>query len=102
MDEGLADVVEAARRARVTAAVRRGGRQGYRWRMPRMQHVESSSVDAVGFDPARNELTVRFVSGDTYVYGMVPRAMFEALLTADSIGRFVNERIKPRHPVRGS
>ena len=70
--------------------------------MPRMQRVESSSVEAVGFDPARNELTVRFVGGGTYVYGMVPRAVFEALLGAESIGRFVNERIKPRHPVRSS
>jgi hypothetical protein len=68
--------------------------------MPRMQRVESTSVDAVGFDPARNELTVRFISGGTYVYGMVPRAAFEALLEADSIGTFVNQRIKPRFPVR--
>lgn len=65
-----------------------------------MQPVESSSVDAVGFDPARNELTVRFVSGDSYVYGMVPRSVFEALLEAESIGRFVNLRIKPQYPVR--
>lgn len=68
--------------------------------MPRMQPVQSSSVDAVGFDPTRNELIIRFVSGGTYVYGMVPSAVFEALLDADSIGRFVNERIKPRYPVR--
>ena len=70
--------------------------------MPRMQRVRSSSVDAVGFDPARNELTIRFVAGGSYVYGMVPTAVFEALLRADSIGRFVNERIKPRYPVRSA
>ncbi|WP_343917299.1 KTSC domain-containing protein [Agrococcus citreus] len=70
--------------------------------MPRMQPVESSSVDAVGFDPARNELTIRFVDGGTYVYGMVPIAIFEALLDADSIGRFVNDRIKPRYPFRSA
>ena len=70
--------------------------------MPRMQRVQSSSVDAVGFDPVRNELTIRFVDGGSYVYGMVPIAVFEALLGADSIGRFVNERIKPRYPVRSS
>jgi hypothetical protein len=70
--------------------------------MPRMQPVQSSSVDAVGFDPARNELTIRFVSGDSYVYGMVPSAVVDALLAADSIGRFVNERIKPRYPVRSA
>ncbi|SFS18040.1 KTSC domain-containing protein [Agrococcus baldri] len=68
--------------------------------MPPMQPVESSSVDAVGFDPARNELTIRFVGGGTYVYGMVPRAVFEALLAAESIGTFVNQRVKPRFPVR--
>ena len=70
--------------------------------MPRMQPVQSSSVDAVGFDPARNELTIRFVGGGSYVYGMVPGAVFEALLASDSIGRFVNERIKPRYPVRSA
>lgn len=67
-----------------------------------MQPVESSSVDAVGFDRERNELTVRFVDGGTYVYAMVPSAVFEALLEADSIGRFVNQRIKPRYPVRSA
>ena len=67
-----------------------------------MQPVQSTSVDAVGFDPERNELTIRFVGGGSYVYGMVPIAVFEALLGADSLGRFVNERIKPRYPVRSS
>lgn len=70
--------------------------------MPRMQPVESSSVDAVGFDPARNELTIRFVDGGTYVYGMVPRSVFDALLDADSPGGFVNQQVKPRYPVRSA
>ncbi len=65
-----------------------------------MRRVESSSVDAVGFDAARNELTIRFVSGETYIYGMLPRAEYERLLAADSVGAFVNRRIKPRYPVR--
>lgn len=65
-----------------------------------MRRVESSSVEAVGFDAERNELTIRFVGGGTYVYAMVPRSVFEALLAADSIGAFVNARVKPRFPVR--
>ena len=65
-----------------------------------MQRVESSSVAAVGFEPTRNELTVRFVSGESYVYSMVPRAVFDALLEAASKGRFVNQSLKPRYPVR--
>ncbi|GEK80667.1 KTSC domain-containing protein [Agrococcus baldri] len=68
--------------------------------MPRMQPVESSSIEAVGFEPTRNELTVRFVGGGTYVYGMVPRSVFDDLLAAESKGRFVNQRIKPRYPFR--
>ncbi|MCH1883335.1 KTSC domain-containing protein [Agrococcus sp. ARC_14] len=70
--------------------------------MPRMQPVESSSIEAVGFEPTRNELTVRFVGGASYIYGMVPRAVFDELLAAASKGRFVNQHIKPRYPVRSA
>ncbi len=51
---------------------------------------------------ARNELTIRFVDGGTYVYGMVPRSVFDALLDADSPGGFVNQQVKPRYPVRSA
>lgn len=68
--------------------------------MPRMQPVESTSVEAVGFDAARNELWLRYVGGDTYVYAMVPRSVVDALFAADSIGAFVNQHVKPRYPVR--
>lgn len=39
-------------------------------------------------------------SGEVYDYLGVPPAVHDALLAAESIGRFVNVEIKPRYPVR--
>ena len=58
--------------------------------------VESSSVRAVGYDPATFELEVEFHNGRTYRYQHVPIAAYRLLLQAASIGEFVNKQIKPR------
>ncbi len=58
--------------------------------------VESSSVRAVGYDPATFELEVEFRNGRSYRYQQVPVAAYRLLLQAPSIGEFVNEQIKPR------
>jgi hypothetical protein len=58
--------------------------------------VESSSVSAVGYDPAAFELEVEFRNGRVYRYQQVPIAAFRLLLQAPSIGEFVNKQIKPR------
>jgi hypothetical protein len=58
--------------------------------------VESSSVSAVGYDPAAFELEVEFRNGRVYRYQQVPIAAFRLLLQAPSIGAFVNKQIKPR------
>jgi hypothetical protein len=62
--------------------------------------VESSSIELVGYDEEAQELYVRFVGGQTYVYSPVPRSAFEALLEAPSKGRYVNWEIKPYHHYR--
>lgn len=67
-----------------------------------MTRVRSSSVVAVGYDENRHELWLRYVSGDTYVYAMVPPSVHRELLAADSVGRFVNRRVKSTYPVRPS
>lgn len=68
--------------------------------MPTMTRIRSSSVTAVGYDEERHELWVRFVGGDTYRYAMVPPSVHRELLAAESVGRFVNARIKPTYPAR--
>ena len=67
---------------------------------PRMQPVESSSVDAVGFEAQTNELWIRYMNGATYVYAPVPRSIHRELLASASIGAYVNHHIKPRFGCR--
>ena len=66
-----------------------------------LRPVESSSVEAVGYDPATAKLYIRFRgSGRAYVYADVPPAVYKALMAADSIGRFVNTEIKGAYAYR--
>ena len=67
---------------------------------PEMTSVVSSNVDAVGYDADRSELYVRFGSGETYVYSNVAPSLYEGLLSAASVGRYLNTRVKPRHRYR--
>ena len=69
---------------------------------PELLPVESTAVEAVGYDGERRELHVRFkgTSDGTYVYADVSPQEYRGLLEADSIGGYVNREIKPRHPYR--
>ena len=69
--------------------------------LPRIERIESSSVDAIGYDPAGGKLYVRFIgSGRAYVYRGVPEAVYRSLMRAESKGRFVNQRIKGAYDYR--
>lgn len=59
--------------------------------------VESGAVAAVGYDPKSAVLFVEFHDGDIYQYFAVPQSKYEALMAAESIGRYLNTVIKPRH-----
>ena len=58
--------------------------------------VNSSSIAAVGYDPARFVLEVEYVGGRIYRYLDVPPAVYRLLLKAPSAGYFVNTVVKPR------
>jgi len=60
-------------------------------------HVESSSINSVGYDPRASSLEIEFTGGDVYAYHDVPQETYERLITADSKGRFVNYEIKPNY-----
>ena len=63
--------------------------------MPEMEYVDSSNVEAIGFDRDNQELHVRFLkSGDTYVYYNVEEWVFHEFLQADSKGIYLNANIK--------
>jgi hypothetical protein len=55
--------------------------------------VESEAVRSVGYDPQTRVLQVEFENGAIYHYLDVPESEYQALLRAESIGRFVTYRI---------
>jgi lysyl-tRNA synthetase class 2 len=68
--------------------------------IPQLTPVESRSIAAVGYDHDRSELFVRYVTGGTYAYSLVPARLYRELLASESKGRYVNTRIKPNHAAR--
>ena len=66
--------------------------------MPEMIFVDSSSVEAIGYDSTTRELHVLFAkSGETYVYYEVEEWVFEDFKIADSKGLFLNTNVKGRY-----
>ncbi len=66
--------------------------------MPEMHYVDSSNVEAIGYDPATQELHVRFLkSGETYVYYDVEEWVFDEMTQADSKGTYLNTNVKRRY-----
>jgi len=66
--------------------------------MPEMHYVDSSNIEAIGYDPATQELHVRFLkSGETYVYYSVEEWVFNEIMQADSKGQYLNLNIKGQY-----
>ncbi len=67
--------------------------------MERFRPRDSSAVERVGYDHARRELYIVYAGGREYLYRRVPPHVFQRLQAAEasgeSVGQFVNGRIKP-------
>jgi len=63
-----------------------------------MRPVSSRNVAAVGYDPATQELRVRFNSGATYSYRGVPESTYRAMMRSGSIGSFIAAHVKAQFP----
>jgi hypothetical protein len=57
--------------------------------------VESSSIAAVGYLPARRLMEIEFRNGGVYEYQGVPDTLYREFLRADSHGRFFTQHIRP-------
>jgi len=66
--------------------------------MPQMQTVSSSNVAELGYDSEGQDAYVRFLSGSLYKYKGVPQNEFDALLSAPSIGAYLNRNFKNVYP----
>lgn len=56
--------------------------------------VQSTSLDAVAYDPATSTLRVRFKHGSEYEYYGVPHSVFVGILSASSAGRYLDQYVK--------
>ena len=66
--------------------------------MPNMNYVDSSNIEAIGYDAGSQELHVRFLkSGETYVYYNVEEWLFQEILQADSKGVYFNSNVKSHY-----
>jgi hypothetical protein len=66
--------------------------------MPEMVFVNSSSIEAIGYDHDAQELHVRFLkSGQTYVYYNVEDWVFQEFMQTGSKGTYLNSAIKGRY-----
>ena len=59
--------------------------------------VISTSVESVEYDFDIEDLMITYKNGSSYLYADVSEAVFDDLLDAESIGRFVNSQIKPNY-----
>jgi hypothetical protein len=62
--------------------------------------VTSSNLKSVGYDPQTQTLEIEFTSGAVYQYVNVPPEIHQALIKADSLGRYFNDNIKENYSYR--
>jgi hypothetical protein len=65
------------------------------------KEVTSTSIKSVGYDPKAQVLEVEFKpKGRLYQYSNVPAKEYEALLKAESKGRYFNRYLKDFYPTK--
>jgi KTSC domain len=60
--------------------------------------VHSRTFASAGYDDPSATMELEFVDGRVYRYFVVPRSVFDALVTADSVGQFFQEHIRDVYP----
>lgn len=60
-----------------------------------MPYVQSSAIEKVSYDEKTHTLRATFrESHRTFIYQEVPQELYDALIFADSLGRFFNAHIR--------
>lgn len=62
-----------------------------------MTPVQSSNIQAVGYDPATSTIQVQFMSGSTFSYAGVPQETYDGLMASASKGKFFFNEIKGKY-----
>ena len=61
--------------------------------------VISSMINSVGYDPEAQSLEVEFNNGSVYTYGGVPQSEYDAMMGAQSVGKYFIGSIKNQYRV---
>jgi hypothetical protein len=59
--------------------------------------VRSSAIRAIGYEPATQQMRIKFNQGHTYNYCRVPQSVFDGLKGALSKGHYYDAHIKDRY-----
>lgn len=65
----------------------------------KMIQVQSSNIQAVGYDEDKRNIHIELISGEKYMYKEVPKKVFEDLLTAPSIGSYTHRYLRDSYEV---
>lgn len=57
-------------------------------------NVNSSSIRSIGYDNENKTLEIEFIDGEVYQYLGVSDAIYQGLIAAPSLGRYLNMKIK--------
>ena len=63
--------------------------------MVKLTKIESSAINAIGYNPDSQKLYILFHESGVYRYNNVPPTLFEQLQQAQSFGKFYNQYIRP-------
>jgi hypothetical protein len=64
------------------------------------QTVSSTSIASVGYDADTETLEVEYRNGSVYRYLKVAKRQYWALMSAPSLGAFLNKEIRDTHEFR--
>jgi KTSC domain len=64
--------------------------------MPR-EMIDSSAIEAVQYDAARQRLDIELTNRRVYRYFDVPLEVYRAFMAADSKGRYYNDEIRDEY-----
>jgi hypothetical protein len=62
--------------------------------------MPSRAIRAFSYDESRNELTLTFARGRTYLYSLIPASLAADFAASPAKGAFHNEHIRDRFPFR--
>ena len=63
-------------------------------KISKLNKVESSNLDSVGYDEEDKVLTIKFNKGGVYNYYGVDKKIYDELMKAESKGKYFHKKVK--------